>query len=71
VTTWPQSPTEYRAQLARQQMMIDKLYDQVQRDCIGNEWAKEFILSTYARLNAGLSLTDKQAVKLEELFERY
>jgi hypothetical protein len=55
----------------RTKIMANKLYDQVQRDHIENEWAVEFIISCHNRIDAGLSLTEKQVTKLEELFERY
>ena len=52
-------------------MMVDKLYDQVERGCIDNAWAEEFIVQMKARTGAGLSLSAKQEAKLEEIFERY
>lgn len=62
---------EFAAKEARTKMMVDKLYDQVARGCINNDWAEEFICSVRAKLAAGLCLTDKQEKKLEELFEQY
>ena len=55
----------------RLKLMVDKLYDQVQRACIDNDWAEKFILDMRERLKMGMTLTDKQSAKLEELFERY
>lgn len=53
-------------------MMAGKLYDQMQRGFIdGNDWAETFINDVYSKTKAGKLLTEKQQVKLEELFERY
>lgn len=60
-----------KAKQQRIEMMAGKLYDQMARGFIGNQWAEDFIESTYMRVRAGLPLTDKQEAKLEELFERY
>ena len=62
---------KFAAEDARIKLMIDKLYDQYQRDCIGNQFACDFIQSVYGRHKAGIPLTDKQLSKLEELFEKY
>ena len=62
---------EMKAKQQRTEMMAGKLYDQMARGFIGNQWAEDFIESTYMRVRAGLPLTDKQEAKLEELFERY
>jgi len=56
---------------ARNKMMIDKLYDQMARGCIDNEWVEGFIEDTKARVYAGMKLTTPQQNKLEDLFERY
>jgi len=56
---------------ARHEMMAKKLMAEVSAGRIDNEWAEEFICSVHNRLDAGLSLSDKQSTKLEELFERY
>ena len=55
----------------RNKLMIDKLYDQMQRDCIDNEFAENFIVSVKARIDQGIALTEKQEKVLEDLFERY
>lgn len=56
---------------ARLEMMAKKLMVEVSSGRIENDWAEEFICSVYNRLDAGLSLYEKQILKLEELFERY
>lgn len=56
----------------RNKMMAGKLYDQMQRGFIdGNDWTETFINDVYSKTKAGKLLTEKQQVKLEELFERY
>lgn len=55
----------------RQNFMLDKLVDQAARGFIDSEWAEEFIASMHERVIKGYPLTEKQADKLEELFERY
>lgn len=60
-----------RTKDARTKMMIDKLYDQMARGCINNDWAEEFISSVKNQFDAGLTLSPKQLAKLEELFERF
>lgn len=55
----------------RQQLMLDKLIDQSARGFIPDAWAEEFIHSLRERVLRGYPLTDKQADKLEELFEKY
>ncbi len=62
---------EIKAQQQRTQMMVDKLYDQMSRGCIDNEWAETFIESIRSQVSAGLPLSSRQQTKLEELFERY
>jgi hypothetical protein len=51
--------------------MLDKLIDQSARGFIPDAWAEEFIHSLRERVLRGYPLTDKQADKLEELFEKY
>lgn len=55
----------------RNKLMIDKLYDQMARGFIENEWAEEFIENVKGVVYAGMKLTTPQQSKLEELFERY
>ena len=56
----------------RIKLIIDKLYDQMSRGCIDNDWAEGFIESVHAQVRAGvIPLTGNQLNKLEELFERY
>ena len=55
----------------RQQLMLDKLIDQTARGFIPDAWTEEFIHSLHERVRRSYPLTDKQADKLEELFERY
>ena len=60
------------AEQARVVLMVDKLYDQMSRGCINNDWAEGFIESVHARVHSALPyLTDAQLKKLEELFEQY
>ena len=54
----------------RHKMMINKLYDLVQRGHI-EDWAEDFILSLKRRADMGLELSFKQGEKLEALFEAY
>ena len=56
---------------ARLELMAKRMMVEVQTCRITDSWAEEFIPSVYNRLNAGLSLSEKQIAKLEELFERY
>lgn len=53
----------------RLKLMADKLYDQVQRGFIENEWEIKFIMDIRNRLKV-MTLTAKQIEKLEDLFER-
>ena len=63
---------QFKAEDQRVKLMADKLYDQMQRDCIGNPWAETFIESIHVKVHSTLPfLTDKQLKILEELFERY
>ena len=55
----------------RQNFMLDKLVDQAARGFIDSGWAEDFIVSLHERVTKGYPLTEKQANKLEELFERY
>ena len=56
----------------RNEVMIDKLYDQMSRGCIGNDWAEGFIEKMHRKIHGHMPyLTDKEQAKLEELFERY
>jgi len=55
----------------RNQMMIDKLSDQVARGYIEREWDIDFIYSLKTQIKTKRPLSDKQTAKLEELFERY
>jgi len=52
-------------------LMAEKLFIEVQHGRIENEWEENFISDVYRKTLAGHSLTEKQAVKLEALFERY
>ncbi len=62
----------FKAEESRIKLMSDKLYDQLQRGCIGNPWAEEFIESIHVRVHSALPfLTEKQLKTLEELFEKY
>lgn len=63
---------EIEARTQRELMMIDKLYDQMSRGCINNDWAEGFIDSLHKKLHGPMPyLTEKQLKTLEELFERY
>lgn len=63
---------KFVAEELRVKLMVDKLYEQVENGCVPQDsFAENFILSVKARLNAGISLTDKQLAKLEQLFEQY
>lgn len=55
----------------RQKMMAGKLFDQVARDFIDDEWEAKFIIDIHDKLEHGCNLSQKQIDKLEELFERY
>lgn len=55
----------------RLRLMIDKLYDQVQRGFIENDWEIKFISDVRERLKMNMGLSIKQTEKLEDLFERY
>lgn len=55
----------------RNEFMTEKLYDQIQRGFIENEFVESFVVSVKHRLESGLSLTERQQKKLDELFERY
>lgn len=55
----------------RQKLMADKLYEQMSRGFIDNDWVEGFVDDIQTKLNVGAELTPKQAEKLEELFERY
>ena len=57
--------------LPRTKMMIEKLFDQVSRGTIDNDWAENFICDMRERLKMNMGLTQKQLDKIEELFERY
>ncbi len=56
---------------ARNKMMADKLYIEVQHGRIDDDWTENFICDVRSKLSKGQTLTDKQTAKLEELFERY
>lgn len=56
---------------SRTKLMIEKLYDQAARGCIDNLWAEDFIDDMKEKLSRGEAFTEKQLVKIEELFERY
>jgi hypothetical protein len=56
---------------ARLELMAKRMVVEVQTGRISDDWTQEFICNVYNRLDAGLSLSDKQAAKLEEIFERY
>lgn len=58
-------------QSSRVKMMVDKLKLEVDSGRLDNNFAEEFIYSVNARISAGLSLSDKQINKLEELFDKY
>lgn len=55
----------------RLKMMADKLYIEFQHGRIDNEFAESFIPRVRDKLIAGLTLTDREVTKLEELFEEY
>ena len=55
----------------RQRLMLDKLIEQAQRGFIDSLWSEDFIDDMRIRVAKGYPLTEKQANKLEELFERY
>lgn len=55
----------------RNKLMVNKLWDQMAQGLIENDFAESFIVSVRSRVDAGITLTDKQQNKLEELFERY
>lgn len=56
---------------ARHKMMAEKLYYEVQHGRIENDFVVNFVCDVRVKLNRGLTLTDKQATKLEELFEKH
>lgn len=62
---------KFAAEEARTKFMVDKLEDQIARGFIENSFVESFMESIGARIKAGLPLSEKQAAKLEELFERY
>lgn len=52
-------------------LMVDKLYDQIQRGFIDDQsWDYKFILDIRERLKMNFDLSEKQISKLEEVFER-
>lgn len=55
----------------RIKMMLDKLADQSSRGCIDNEWAETFIWDIKGKFEKGVSLTEKQISKIEQLSEQY
>jgi hypothetical protein len=55
----------------RQKIMVDKLYDQVQRGFIDDSWCEKFIMDVRERLKMNMKLSEKQNTKLEELFDQY
>lgn len=54
----------------RHMMMAKKLFLEVQHGRVENDWEETFISDVYHRLLMDNHLTQKQAVKLESLFER-
>lgn len=63
---------KFEVEQKRNELMIDKLYDQMSRGCIDNTWAEGFIESVHNKVHSGLLyLTDKQQQTLEKLFEQY
>lgn len=57
---------------ARHKMMLDKLRDILQDSGEEeDEWAMEFVASCRLRLASGYPLTERQAFKLDEIWERY
>ena len=56
---------------SRLKMMAEKLFDQVSRDFIDDEWEVKFITDIQDKLEHDCNLSQKQIDKLEELFERY
>ena len=56
--------------LPRQKMMAEQLFIEVQHGRVESEWEENFITDVYVRLTRGLPLSEKQAVKLESLWER-
>lgn len=57
--------------IPRLKLMAGKLYDLVVSGHIENEWEENFINDMYWLLKRGLPLSEKQAARLETLFERY
>ena len=52
--------------------MIAKLHEMLENDKIQDEYDQGFITSIYARINAGLPLSEKQEAYLEKCFhEKY
>lgn len=51
-------------------MMIGKLYDLYQHGHISGEWNERFVRDMHSRLVNGCSFSERQVVKIEELFER-
>ena len=63
---------KFKAEQKRNEVMIDKLYDQMSRGCISNDWVETFITNMHRKIHGCLPyLTEKEQAKLEELFERY
>lgn len=55
----------------RLQLMIDKLYEQIQKGFIDDQsWECKFVLDIRERLKMNFNLSQKQIEKLEEIFER-
>lgn len=52
-------------------VMLKKLKIECHHGRITNEWECDFISRMYYRDDLGLTLTDKQKAKIEELFEKY
>ena len=57
--------------IQRHKLMAERLFHEVSHGRIDNEWEENFISDVYHRLLRGQSLSEKQAVKLEALFERH
>jgi Spy/CpxP family protein refolding chaperone len=55
----------------RHKLMAERLFQEASHGRIDDEWAENFILDMHERTRHGHDLTEKQAAKLEELFERY
>lgn len=55
----------------RQKMMADKLFNEIAHGRLEGEFVESFIPRVREKLKAGRCLTEKEAAKLEELFDEH